>query len=121
MTLGCVMDIKARNFYYQEMQRWLADIKPNPKMDVTGNSRHTSASDFFRHASTQAVNNVNGLQKQIHEEMQNPHFDYWRRPLHLSCSGSVRVDRTKEKVGYLLFEATMQARNKSTWKPYKYY
>jgi flagellar hook-basal body complex protein FliE len=95
------MDIKA-NSIYQEMQAMVGDIKPI-KMDVPAIQGNTSASDFSDMLS-QAVNNVNGLQKQS-REMQTS-FDMGDPNLSLAD-----VMIAKEKSG-IAFEATMQVRNK---------
>lgn len=95
------MDIKA-NSIYQEMQAMVGDIKPL-KMDVPGIQGNTSASQFSDMLS-QALNNVNGLQKES-REMQTA-FDMGDTNLSLAD-----VMIAKEKSG-IAFEATMQVRNK---------
>jgi flagellar hook-basal body complex protein FliE len=95
------MDIKA-NSIYQEMQAMLGDVKPI-KMDVPGIEGNGSASQFSDMLN-QAVNNVNGMQKESRElqvsfDMGNPNLSM------------ADVMIAKEKAS-LAFEATVQVRNK---------
>ena len=95
------MDIKA-NSIYQEMQAMVGDIKPI-KMDMPSIQGNSSASQFSDMLS-QAVNNVNGMQKQSREMQVS--FDMGDTSLSLAD-----VMIAKEKAG-IAFEATMQVRNK---------
>lgn len=95
------MDIKA-NSIYQEMQAMVGDIKPL-KMDMPAIQGNGSASQFSDMLS-QAVNNVNGMQKES-RDMQTS-FDMGDPNLSLAD-----VMIAKEKAG-IAFEATMQVRNK---------
>lgn len=95
------MDIKA-NSIYQEMQAMLGDIKPL-KMDMPAIQGNESASQFSDMLS-QAMNNVNGMQKES-RDMQTS-FDMGDPNLSLAD-----VMIAKEKAG-IAFEATMQVRNK---------
>mmetsp|Transcript_25755 Transcript_25755/g.81699 ORF Transcript_25755/g.81699 Transcript_25755/m.81699 type:complete len:125 (-) Transcript_25755:1747-2121(-) len=100
-TRGCVMDIKA-NSIYQEMQAMVGDIKPI-KMDVPSVQGNSSASQFSDMLS-QAVNNVNGMQRESREMQVS--FDMGDPNLSLAD-----VMITKEKAS-IAFEATVQVRNK---------
>jgi flagellar hook-basal body complex protein FliE len=95
------MDIKA-NSIYQEMQAMVGDIKPI-NMDIPAVKGNSSASQFSDMLS-QAVNNVNGMQKESREMQVS--FDMGDPNLSLAD-----VMIAKEKAG-LAFEATVQVRNK---------
>lgn len=95
------MDIKA-NSIYQEMQAMVGDIKPL-NMDVPAIQGNPSASQFSDMLS-QAVNNVNGMQKQSREMQVS--FDMGDPNLSLA---DVMIAKEKASIA---FEATMQVRNK---------
>jgi flagellar hook-basal body complex protein FliE len=99
------MDVKA-NSIYQEMQAMIGTVKPAQSpisMEVPSLGGNTSGSQFSDMLS-QAVNNVNDMQKTSREYQKS--FDMGNPDLSLAD-----VMIAKEKAG-IAFEATLQVRNK---------
>lgn len=95
------MDIKA-NSLYQEMQAMSAQITGAP--DILSRTEKSPAAGQFSDMLSQALDNVNGMQKES-RSMQT-RFDMGDPDLSL-----VDVMVAKEKSG-IAFEATVQVRNK---------